>query len=156
MSKLAYALMLSALVFVAAAAIAYGTTALIFPLVLLFLFFFVFLILALEAYVQLQKTPGIEKLQEPNLTSLIYNTWLFKTNVKAWVKYAAILSLVGSALLGTMMGTVFLLSINETGPVIYVSWLTGLFLTGTIAIGVATAEHWTKKAEATAKLGRAI
>ena len=152
MSKLTFALMLSALVFVVVAAIAYGSTALIFPFTLLLMFVFLFLVLALEAYVQMQRTPGIEKLQEPYWMSIIYNTWLFTTNRDAWAKYAATLSLVGSAIVGTMMGAIFMISIHETGPVAYVSWLTGFFLTGTIAAGIAAAEHWTKKTEAGAKL----
>jgi hypothetical protein len=148
MRKLVSALVFGALALAGIVVIAYGSIALVFPLLTLFLFFMLFLGMALEAYYESERTPGIEKLQEPDWGSLIHNTWLFKTNIEAWAEHTATISLLVSALLSTMMGAVLLLSFGEAGPVAYVSWLTGLFLTGTIAAGIATAEHWAKKAEA--------
>lgn len=151
MSKLAYAFTLSALALAGVAGMVYGSVALIFPLIMPFLFFFLFICSAAEAYAVLQSASGIERLQEPKRMGVIYNAWLFKTNVEAWARYAAKLCLLGSVFLGTMMGAIFLLSMHETGIVAYVSWLTGLFLTGIIAVDIATAEHWAEKAEAAAK-----
>lgn len=145
-------LMLTALALVGVSVIAYGSIALVFPLLMLILFFVCFLGSASEAYYQSDRTPGIEKLQEPDWGSLMHNTWLYKTNIKAWAENTAIISLLASAVLGTIMGVFFLLSVSETSLVAYVSWLSGLFLTGMIAVGIATAEHWAIKAEAAARM----
>jgi len=151
MSRLAYALVLSALALVAVTVVVFGGVALVFPFCMLLSFFLVFIAIASEAYVTVQRTPGVERLPEPDLVSMIYNTWLFKTNVKAWAKYACTLSLLISVFFGSLFGVSILLGWYEMGIVAYVSWFAGLFLTGAIAFGVGTSEHWAEKAQAAAE-----
>jgi len=150
MRRLAYALVLSALALVAVTVVVLGGVALVFPFCMLLSFFILFVSMASEAYFTVQRTPGVERLPEPDLVSMIYNTWLFKTNVKAWAKYASTLSLLVSVSFGSLFGVFILLGLYETGIVAYVSWFAGLFLTGAIAFGVGTSEHWAEKTEAAA------
>jgi hypothetical protein len=123
---------------------AYGITALGFSFCLVIFYFLGLMMQALNAAIQGELNPGIERL-EPSFWSSVYNAWLHRTDPQKWIKYATTFALIFTALLGSIMGALIAVSARPHAglpPGTYESWLAGFFLTCSIAWAIVSADHW--------------
>jgi hypothetical protein len=129
-----------ALVFLGA--ILYGPSALLLPFILLVGFFVVFALMAFNAEIQADANPGIEKIEKPSFWfSSIYNAWLYKTNREGWAQYVSIISLIATAGFGVFIALIISMTPTPFSG-LFEGWLTGMFLTGCVAIEMGSATHW--------------
>jgi hypothetical protein len=148
MSKTWLALFLIAGAAVLIVCFVYGWAAVTFPILLVLGFFGAFSLIAVNASIQASANPGLEKLDEPDFwLSGIYNAWLYVNDRESWASYASLWSYLLGAFLGSIFGVIILFFENVTFSASIASWLAGMFLVLSIAILVATSDHWSKTEE---------
>ncbi len=145
MSRIWFLILLAATSSIIAVYLVYGLQAFVFPIVYLSIFFLFFYVRAVGDSRQADAIHRLEKLPEPDLAfSRIYTAWLYVTDKKRWIKYNALFSFLYAFILGSVLGSLFLLSLNVDFTVSLISWLLGMFITLLTVIRIAKIDLWTK------------
>jgi hypothetical protein len=121
----------------------YGLGVLVFLTTLTSIFFLVFVVMYYGSLSQVQATPGIEKLDEPDgFRSRIYMAWLFVNDREGWAIYATLYSYFLAFVCGSLFGLALsaMSGIDNTGSI--VGWVLGMFINFLAAIVIATSEKW--------------
>jgi hypothetical protein len=148
MSKIWLTLFLIAGITVLIVCFVHGLVAIIYPLILTFCFLGVFLCEAFDASFQASVNPGLESVEESSFWfSRIYNAWLYVKDREGWALYASFISYILGAVLGSVFGVIITFSWNVSSSVSSASWLSGMFFMLSIAMLIATSDHWVKTKE---------
>lgn len=148
MSKIWLTLFLIASITVLMVCFVHGLVAIIYPLILTFCFLGVFLCEAFDASFQASVNPGLESVEKSSFWfSRIYNAWLYVKDREGWALYASFISYILGAVLGSVSCAIITISWNVSSSVSSASWLSGMFFMLSIAMLIATSDHWSKTKE---------
>ena len=117
----------------------YGFVEIIYPLCIMISFFASFFVIAINASMQAELNPGLEKLR-PSFWSNVYNAWLYVTNRKRWRVLASGFSCIFGALFGSFFGWAWNIAWKVSFLVSIASWISGMFLMLSLAMLVATSD----------------
>ena len=117
----------------------HGFVEMIYPLCIMISFFGGFLVIAINASMQAELNPGLEKLR-PSFWSSVYNAWLYVTNRKRWRVLASVFSCIFAALFDSFFGWAWNIAWKVSFSVSIASWISGMFLMLSLAMLVVTSD----------------
>jgi len=148
LSRIWLTLFLIAIITVLIVCFIHGSVVIVYPLLLTFCFLGAFLAELVDASFQASVNPGLKNVTESSFWfSRIYNAWLYVNDREGWALYASFISYIIGTILGSLFGWIITRAWNISSSISTASWFSGMFFMLSIALLIATSDHWQKTNE---------